>query len=60
MKKESSPPEIPFGLPIREEDLKKDIKFSLVGKPVKPTEGEIRENVRSRSALLRVAQRERN
>ncbi len=60
MKKESSPPDVPFGLPIKEEELSRNIKFSLVGKPVKPSDEEIKENVRSRSALLRVAQRERS
>lgn len=59
MKKESSPEEVPYGLPILESELRKSIAFSIIGKPIKPTSAEIQSNVRSRSAVLRVAQRER-
>ncbi len=57
MKKESSGPEIPAGLPIRESDIAKNIHFSLVGKAIKPSEEEQKSNPRSRSAILRVAER---
>ncbi len=53
----SSLPEIPPGLPVRECDLQGLIKLKLVGKPIKPSDEEIEKNQRSRSALLRVAQK---
>lgn len=59
MKKESSPLEVPFGLPIADSELWKNVKFSIVGKPIKPSDEEVQNNVRARSALLRVAQRKR-
>lgn len=57
MKKESSGPEIPSGLPILEEEIKKNIVFKIIGKAIKPTEKEIEQNVRSRSAILRIAEK---
>lgn len=59
MKKESSGPEIPAGLPVREEDINRNISFRLAGKAIKPTPEEIAANPRSRSAILRVAERVR-
>jgi len=42
-------------LPIRNAHL--DIKFKTIGKAIKPSLSEVSENVRSRSAVLRVLER---
>ncbi len=52
---QSKGPELPPGLPIQESEIKKFMK--AIGKKVKATPEEIKVNVRSRSATLRVAQR---
>ena len=57
MKKHSQAKKVPRGLPISEEELHKGKKLSLVGKKLKPSQNEVSENVRSRSSVLRVAQR---
>lgn len=56
MRDESNPPPIPKGLPIREADRPKP-RLKLVGKATKPGEAEVSANPRSRSAVLRVAER---
>lgn len=48
-------PELPPGLPIMEEDIKRTMRS--VGKAIKPGAQEVKVNVRSRSATLRVAER---
>lgn len=48
-------PELPPGLPITEAQINRTMK--AVGKAIKPSAGEIKVNVRSRSAVLRVAER---
>jgi 16S rRNA (cytosine1402-N4)-methyltransferase len=50
-------PSVPRGLPITEESLQKDRKFTIISKPIKPSDDEIENNPRSRSAVLRIAQR---
>jgi 16S rRNA (cytosine1402-N4)-methyltransferase len=57
MKKHSQGKKVPRGLPISEEELNKDKKFALIGRRLKPSEIEVEENVRSRSSVLRVAER---
>jgi 16S rRNA (cytosine1402-N4)-methyltransferase len=57
MKKHSQAKKVPRGLPISEEELNKGKKLVLVGKKLKPTKDEVEENVRSRSSVLRVAER---
>lgn len=47
---------LPVGLPIRAKDLPQS-RLLAVGKAIKPTAAEIKANVRSRSAVLRVAER---
>ncbi|NVJ60779.1 MAG: 16S rRNA (cytosine(1402)-N(4))-methyltransferase RsmH [Gammaproteobacteria bacterium] len=47
--------DFPKDLPVRADELKP--KLSLVGKPFKPTELEVDDNVRSRSAIMRVAEK---
>lgn len=55
MKLQAKGPELPRHLPIRNEHL--DIKFKTIGKAIKPSQSEVSDNVRSRSAVLRVLER---
>lgn len=55
MKLKSKGPELPRHLPIPNAHL--DIQFKTVGKAIKPSKKEVSENVRSRSAVLRVLER---
>lgn len=57
MRKHSKGESVPKGLPILECDLNKNIPLTTVGKAVMPTEQEIAANPRSRSAVLRVAEK---
>ncbi|NQY62456.1 MAG: 16S rRNA (cytosine(1402)-N(4))-methyltransferase RsmH [Alteromonadaceae bacterium] len=57
MKKNSQGKKVPRGLPISEEELNKGIKLKLIGRKLKPSLQEVSDNVRSRSSVLRVAQR---
>ncbi|KZN15405.1 16S rRNA (cytosine(1402)-N(4))-methyltransferase RsmH [Marinomonas sp. TW1] len=55
MKLKAKGPELPRHLPIRNAHL--DIKFKTIGKAIKPSKNEVGDNVRSRSAVLRVLER---
>ena len=57
MKKQSQGKKVPRGLPVSEEELNKGKKLSLVGRKQKPSKTEVEENVRSRSSVMRVAER---
>ena len=57
LKKESSAPRVPRGLPIMDEQLSRPL-FKLVGKAIKPSQDEIGLNVRSRSAIMRIGERQ--
>ena len=57
IKKNSKGKEVPRGLPILESELNKDILLKAVGKAIMPSEAEIDDNPRSRSAVLRVAEK---
>ena len=57
MKKHSQGKKVPRGMPISEEELNKGKKLALVGRKHKPSKTEVEENVRSRSSVMRVAQR---
>lgn len=57
MKKHSQGKKVPRGMPISEEELNKGKNLSLIGRRLKPSKDEVEENVRSRSSVLRVAQR---
>jgi len=57
MKKHSQGKKVPRGLPITEDELQKGKKLALVGRRLKPTANEVEANVRSRSSVLRIAQR---
>lgn len=56
MARESSPPELPPGLAVRESDRPKPA-LKRVGKAIFPTHLEMQNNPRSRSAVLRVAEK---
>ena len=55
MRDQSKPKDQPLELPVAQDY--RDIKLKLVGKKIRPSEDEVSKNQRSRSALLRVAER---
>ena len=57
MKKHSQGKKVPRGLPVSEAELNKGKKLQLIGRKLKPSKSEVEENVRSRSSVLRIAQR---
>ena len=57
MKKHSQGKQVPRGLPISEAELNKGKKLALIGRKLKPSQQEVEENVRSRSSVMRVAER---
>lgn len=57
MKKHSQGKKVPRGLPVSEAELNKGKKLSLVGRKLKPSKSEVEENTRSRSSVLRIAER---
>ena len=56
MRDNSQPPALPKGLAVRESERPRP-KLRLIGKPVRPGARELADNPRSRSAILRVAER---
>jgi 16S rRNA (cytosine1402-N4)-methyltransferase len=58
LKKESTGPELPPGLPIIPEEYKPTLKL-VTRKPILPTDQEVDDNRRSRSAKLRVAEKQK-
>ena len=57
IRRQEKGPEIPHGLPLTEAQLAVNRTLRSVGKAMKPSEEEIAANPRSRSSMLRVAQR---
>ena len=57
IKKQSKGEVVPRGLPLTEEQLNKNLTLKALGKAIKPTVEEIAANPRSRSSVLRVAQK---
>lgn len=57
IRRQSKGPEIPDGLPLTEAQLAGGKKMLTIGKAIKPSEEEIAQNARSRSSVLRVAER---
>lgn len=51
----STPPKIPRGLPVMPNTIQPAMR--LIGKAVRPSDAEVRANVRSRSAIMRVGER---
>jgi 16S rRNA (cytosine1402-N4)-methyltransferase len=58
LKKASTGPELPPGLPVIPEEYKPTLQL-ITRKPIVPTENELEENRRSRSAKLRVAEKQK-
>ena len=56
LREQSQPPQLPKRLPVRSAELARPM-LRLVGKPVFPSEAEVAANPRSRSAVMRVAER---
>ena len=57
IRRQEKGPEVPHGLPLTEAQLAVDRTLRSIGKAQKPSDGEIEANPRSRSAVLRVAER---
>jgi 16S rRNA (cytosine1402-N4)-methyltransferase len=57
MKKHSQGKRVPRGLPVTEAELNKGKKLALIGRKLKPSQDEVKQNVRSRSSVMRVAER---
>lgn len=57
IRRQEKGPEIPHGLPLTEAQLAGNRTLRSIGKAMKPSEEEIAANPRSRSSMLRVAQR---
>ncbi|MEZ8142602.1 MULTISPECIES: 16S rRNA (cytosine(1402)-N(4))-methyltransferase RsmH [Enterovibrio] len=59
IRKQSKGPSVPHGLPLTEEQIRALGSASMkpVGKALKPTDGEVSDNTRSRSSVLRIAEK---
>ena len=57
MKEQSKGKALPPGLPVTQAEIDADKVLTLIGKAIKPGEEELKHNVRSRSAVLRVAEK---
>lgn len=59
IRKQSKGPDLPFGLPLTQTQIKAlgEAKMMPVGKALKPTDNEVSDNTRSRSSVLRVAEK---
>lgn len=55
MRSQEQGPQLPRGVPVKAVDIK--TYFKRVGKAIKPTDEEMKENVRSRSAVLRIGEK---
>lgn len=56
-KSQSSPPKVPRGLPLRDSELKSEIRLKILGKTIQAGAKELATNPRARSAVLRIAER---
>jgi len=57
IRKQSKGDDVPFGIPMTEEQLNKSRTYKAISKAIKPSKDEIEQNPRSRSSVLRIAQR---
>ncbi len=57
IKQHTSPPPAPRGLPIRDKDMEFSVRLKAIGKAIKADARELLNNPRSRSAVLRIAER---
>lgn len=55
--KQSKGDELPRGLPLRESEIKRNIRLKRIGKALKASEQEVQFNPRARSAVLRIAEK---
>ena len=55
LKRQSQGEPLPRGLPVKEEMLNKTMK--VIGKAIKPSQEEVKNNVRARSAVLRIGEK---
>ncbi len=53
----ATPPRLPRGLPVRDEDIPGNAPLRIIGRALKASPREIEQNPRSRSAILRTAER---
>ena len=58
MRRHSKPEPVPRGLPLTDAQLYKAIPLRLIGKAIMPSAAELAANPRSRSAVLRIAERQ--
>lgn len=59
MRKESKGPEVPHGIPMTEDQIKAlgSARMKTLSKAIKPSKQEVGENTRSRSSVLRIAEK---
>jgi len=57
LKAQSNVPQLPRGLPIMEDEFEQPM-FKLIGKAIKPSKNEVQANVRSRSAIMRIGEKQ--
>lgn len=57
LRKQSKGETLPKGLPLREDQIQRDQQLKLIGKAIMPSAVEIAQNPRSRSAVLRIAEK---
>ncbi|NRA70690.1 MAG: 16S rRNA (cytosine(1402)-N(4))-methyltransferase RsmH [Gammaproteobacteria bacterium] len=57
IRKQSKGEDVPFGIPMTEEQLNKTRTFKAIGKAIKPSKDEVDENPRARSSVLRIAEK---
>ena len=57
MRKQSKGEDVPKGLPLREDQIKRNCTLKTIGKAIQASEAEVAANPRSRSAVLRIAEK---
>ncbi|WP_407331461.1 16S rRNA (cytosine(1402)-N(4))-methyltransferase RsmH [Enterovibrio sp. 27052020O] len=59
IRKQSKGPSVPHGLPLTEDQIRAlgSAKMKPIGKALKPTDNEVSDNTRSRSSVLRIAEK---
>jgi 16S rRNA (cytosine1402-N4)-methyltransferase len=58
MRKHSKPAPVPKGMPLTQAQINAKVPLALVGKAIMPSDAELLDNPRARSAVLRVAERQ--
>ena len=59
MRRESQGPQVPHGIPMTEDQIRAlgSPNMKTVGKAIKPSQSEVELNTRSRSSVLRIAEK---